>query len=140
MDSSSPSPPSSSPATDGKFRNWAELPPELISSILNRLDAMEILVHAQKVCRSWRRVCKDPSMWRKIDIRNLPMCDYDYVSMCRHAVDRSQGGLVEIEIWEFGSDDLLNYIADRLGYVSLYLSVTQKHANFGFLQANFDFT
>ncbi|CAH8385832.1 unnamed protein product [Eruca vesicaria subsp. sativa] len=37
---------------------------------------------------------------------------YDSVIMCRHAVDRSQGGLVEIDIWYFGTDSLLNYIAD----------------------------
>ncbi|KAG2330730.1 hypothetical protein Bca52824_001910 [Brassica carinata] len=52
------------------IRSWAELPPELISSILLGLNSIEILEKAQKVCRSWRRVCKDPSMWRKIDMYN----------------------------------------------------------------------
>ncbi|XP_023634256.1 putative F-box/LRR-repeat protein 23 [Capsella rubella] len=37
----------------------------------------------------------------------------DLESMCRNAVDRSQGGLLEIDIWDYGTDDLLNYIADR---------------------------
>ncbi|ESQ38046.1 hypothetical protein EUTSA_v10028911mg [Eutrema salsugineum] len=87
---------------EAECRNWAEVPPELTSSILHRLGAIEILENAQKVCRSWRRICKDPSMWRKIDMRN----DLDVFGnlkpglekMCRHAVDRSQGGLLEIEI------------------------------------------
>lgn len=39
---------------------------------------------------------------------------YNREIMWRHAVDRSQGGLLEIDISCFGSDSLLNYIADRL--------------------------
>ncbi|ESQ38044.1 hypothetical protein EUTSA_v10029272mg [Eutrema salsugineum] len=102
------------PKPYGEYRNWAELPPELTSEILHRLGAFEMLKTAQKVCRSWRDVCKDPLMWRKIDMRNLWdfRYDYDLEKMCRHAVDRSQGGLVEIDIWYFGTDKLLNYIAD----------------------------
>ncbi|XP_024010097.1 F-box protein SKIP19 [Eutrema salsugineum] len=110
---------SSSPTQtkDEEPRNWAELPPELTASILLRLGAFEILESAQKVCMPWRRVSKDPSMWRKIDMRNLGngrSFYYDFESMCRHAIDRSEGGLVEINIGDFGSDSLLTYIADRL--------------------------
>ncbi|CAH8380907.1 unnamed protein product [Eruca vesicaria subsp. sativa] len=32
--------------------------------------------------------------------------DYDLEIMCPHAVDRSQGGLVEIDLWYFGTDNL----------------------------------
>ncbi|CAE6137812.1 unnamed protein product [Arabidopsis arenosa] len=91
----------------GEYINWTELPPELTSAILHRLGAIEILENAQKVCRSWRRVCKDPSMWRKIDMHNLgdlEDMDYNLEIMCRHA---------EIDIWYFGTDGLLNYIAYR---------------------------
>ncbi|KAF8112188.1 hypothetical protein N665_0066s0062 [Sinapis alba] len=98
---------------DGECRNWAELPYELTSSILSRLDTIDILENAQKVCTTWRRVCKDPSMWRKIVMRRrLGNLEYDQESMFPHAVDRSQGGLVEIDIWYFATDSLLNYIAD----------------------------
>ncbi|XP_019090167.1 PREDICTED: F-box protein SKIP19-like [Camelina sativa] len=97
----------------GEYRNWAELPLELTSSILHRLGAIEILKNAEKVCRSWRRVCKDPSMWRKIDMHNSEDMECNLEIMCHHAIDRSQGGLVEIDLWYFGTDDLLNYIADR---------------------------
>ncbi|XP_048606903.1 F-box protein SKIP19-like [Brassica napus] len=100
----------------GRHGNWADLPPELMSSILLRIGAIDVLENAQRVCRSWRRVCKDPSMWSKIDMRNdgdLEDMDYDPEIICRHAVDRSQGGLVEIDIGYFGTDDLLNYIAVR---------------------------
>ncbi|KAL0681545.1 hypothetical protein Bca4012_048392 [Brassica carinata] len=83
---------------DGEYKNWAELSSELTSSILQRLSLVEILENAQKVCTSWRHVCKDPSMWRKIVMHNLGNLWYDREIMCRHVVDRSQGGLIEIEI------------------------------------------
>ncbi|XP_010422434.1 PREDICTED: F-box protein SKIP19-like [Camelina sativa] len=120
----------------GEYRNWAELPPELTSSILHRLGAIEILENAQKVCRSWRRVCKDPSMWRKIDMHNSDDMECDLEIMCRHAVDRSQGGLVEIDLWYFGTDDLLNYIADRSSNLrSLRLKRCSYITDDGFVEA-----
>ncbi|KAF2576044.1 hypothetical protein F2Q70_00000178 [Brassica cretica] len=67
----SPEPPLLTQAMkDGECRSWAELPSELTSSILSRLSSIDILENAQKVCTSWRRVCKDTAMWRKIDMRN----------------------------------------------------------------------
>ncbi|KAL0847674.1 hypothetical protein Bca101_020920 [Brassica carinata] len=102
---------------DGGYRDWAGLPPEITSSILSRLNTVEILEKAQGVCKSWHRVCKEPSMWRKINMHNdLGFVGLStrsrHVAMCRHAVDRSQGGLVEIDIWYFCTDSLLNHIAD----------------------------
>ncbi|KAG2330789.1 hypothetical protein Bca52824_001969 [Brassica carinata] len=108
---------------DGECRNWAELPSDLTSSILRRLGSIDVLENAQKVCTSWRRVCKDPALWRKIDMCNSGDLGEDlaYLTltlginleiMCRHAVDLSRGGLVEIDIWHFATDSLLNYIAD----------------------------
>lgn len=64
----------------------------------------------------WRKVCKDPLMWRKIDMQNdgdLEAMDYDLEEMCRHAVDRSSGYLVDINIEYFGTDELLEYITNR---------------------------
>ncbi|CAA7046999.1 unnamed protein product [Microthlaspi erraticum] len=119
MGSSSSSQSSLPPAAmkDRGYINWAELPPELTSSILVRLGAIDILENAQRVCTSWRRVCKDPFMWRKIVMHErgylTDRVKYELAIMCRHAVDRSQGGLLEIEIWHFATDSLLTYIADR---------------------------
>ncbi|KAG2329399.1 hypothetical protein Bca52824_000579 [Brassica carinata] len=53
---------------DGRYRDWAGLPPDLTWSILSRLSTAEILEKAQGVCKSWHRVCKEPSMWRKINM------------------------------------------------------------------------
>ncbi|XP_010455876.2 PREDICTED: putative F-box protein At4g05475 [Camelina sativa] len=108
---SSPLPPA---MKNGEYRrNWAELPPELTLSILIRLSPIEILHNAQKVCRSWRRVCIDPSMWRKIDLRNCRLDDFAFDRFCRHGVDLSQGSLLEIDIEHFATDSLLTYIAER---------------------------
>ncbi|WZZ56764.1 hypothetical protein YC2023_056871 [Brassica napus] len=101
---------------EGEHRNWADLPPELTSLILQRLGAVEIVEKAEKVCRSWRSVGKDPSMWRKIEMRSLDPWQHKYhEKMCRHAVDRSQGGLVEIHPWNFCTNSLLSYIAHSSG-------------------------
>ncbi|KAK3039743.1 hypothetical protein RJ639_027400 [Escallonia herrerae] len=96
--------------------NWLELPRELTASILRRLGAIELLESAQKVCTTWRNICKDPAMWRTVDMRNsgrthaLP---YDLEKMTMHAVDLSCGQLEAVNIENFGSDQLLLYIADR---------------------------
>ncbi|KAG2684676.1 hypothetical protein I3843_10G084100 [Carya illinoinensis] len=103
-----------------QFRNWLELPRDVTASILLRLGAVEILTCAQKVCLLWRNLCKDLSMWRKIDMRNLgDLWDmpYDLETMCRHAVDRSCGQLVDINVEYFDTDELLHYIAESSSQV-----------------------
>ncbi|XP_010417631.1 PREDICTED: putative F-box/LRR-repeat protein 23 [Camelina sativa] len=98
--------------------NWAELPPELISSILIRLSTVDLL-KAQIVCRSWRRVSKDPSMWRIIELEDVASED-----MCRRAIDLSDGGLVEIfiDVKNLG-EAILAYMAERSSLLrSLILS------------------
>ncbi|KAI9122501.1 hypothetical protein K1719_006341 [Acacia pycnantha] len=96
-------------------RNWLDLPRDVTASILLKLGAVEILTSAQSVCTFWRSICKDPTMWRTIDMQNLgDFCNmpYDLEIMCRHAVDRSCGQLVDINVEYFGTDDLLKYITD----------------------------
>ncbi|GFQ00097.1 putative F-box/LRR-repeat protein 23 [Phtheirospermum japonicum] len=94
---------------------WVELPREITAAILHKLGAVEILTTAQNVCTTWRRVCRDPAMWRRIhipysgDLETTLHLD----RMCRHAVDLSQGHLTDISIEFFGSDDLLLYISQR---------------------------
>ncbi|KAE8716892.1 putative F-box/LRR-repeat protein 23 [Hibiscus syriacus] len=97
-------------------RNWLELPFDVTASILSRLGAVEILNSAQNVCSQWRNICKDPSMWRSIDMRNsgdLWDMDYDLEKMCIHAIDRSCGYLLDINVEYFGTDEILSYISER---------------------------
>ena len=48
--------------------NWLAMPEELMANILKRLRDVEILNNAVKVCTTWWRICKDPAMWKVIDI------------------------------------------------------------------------
>ncbi|CAF2110873.1 unnamed protein product [Brassica oleracea] len=123
---------------DGRY--WAGLPPELTWSILSHLGTVDILEKAQKVCKSWHSVCKEPSMWRKINMHNdLGFMDFltrsRHVAMCRNAVDRSQGGLVEIDIWYFGTDSLLNHISDSSRNLRTLRIAMCHEVNDGLLQA-----
>ncbi|CAN7009154.1 F-box protein SKIP19 [Brassica rapa] len=133
---SPPSPSLTPEMKDGEYSNWSELPTELTSSILQRLGPIEVLENAQKVCTSWRRVSKDPAMWRKIVMHKVEGLGCNLDIMCRHAVDRSQGGLVEIEIWDFGTDSLINYIADSSsGLRSLKLAKSFQVTDDGLTEA-----
>lgn len=44
------------------------------------------------------------------ELRNM---DYDLAKMCVHAVDRSCGHLLDINVEYFGTDALLRYISER---------------------------
>lgn len=103
-------------------RNWTELPEDVTASILSRLGAIEILTSAQMVCATWNNICKDPLMWCTIDLRDLDHqkhIHYDLEKMCRHAVDRSSGNLVCINVEDFSSDELLTYITNWYSNVNL---------------------
>ncbi|KAH6790177.1 hypothetical protein C2S51_005183 [Perilla frutescens var. frutescens] len=96
---------------------WIELPRDVTANILKRLGAREILKSAEKVCSSWWKVCQDPIMWRVIELckcnpKHLDE-EKDYTIMCRRAVERSKGDLVDLTIDVFADDQLINYIADR---------------------------
>ncbi|KAJ9566044.1 hypothetical protein OSB04_002010 [Centaurea solstitialis] len=122
-------------------RDWLQMPDEIMGGmILQRLNAIQILESVQKVCRNWRRICKDPAMWRVIDFdiytyisyqKNdfyyyscilFPKNDFDYYSymsytmnylekLCKQAVDRSCGELIDIRLKGYGNDDLIDHIS-----------------------------
>ncbi|POO04161.1 F-box domain containing protein [Trema orientale] len=100
-------------------RNWLELPRDVTASILTRLGAIKILTSCQMVCKAWLEICWDPLMWRAIDMRidDGPDLNFDLEKMCRDAVDRSCGELVDINIEHSATDELLRYITDRKFYL-----------------------
>ncbi|KAJ0618670.1 putative F-box domain-containing protein [Helianthus annuus] len=101
-------------------RNWLELPSDLMLNILQRLGVFDRLENAQKVCTAWRQICKDPAMWRLVYIdryssgKDRLRCK----DMCKHAVNRSRGQLLDLTIIGFCDNNLLQYVADR--YVCMY--------------------
>ncbi|XP_030510400.2 F-box protein SKIP19 [Cannabis sativa] len=100
---------STKPTPPGEIRNWLDLPRDVTASILSRLGAIEIMTSAQMVCKMWLDICKDPLMWRTIDMRNLgdPGYGLDFIKMCSNVIDRSCGQLVDLNIEYFGTDGLL---------------------------------
>lgn len=97
-------------------RNWTELPDDITASILSRLKTVEILRTAQRVCMTWRRICKENSLvWQSIDIldERYINLNYDMDKVCRHVIDLSSGNLVDISIEYIGTDQLLKYLAER---------------------------
>ncbi|OIT34129.1 PREDICTED: putative F-box/LRR-repeat protein 23 [Nicotiana attenuata] len=110
---------------------WVELPREITMDILQRLGAMEIVESAQRVCSTWWKVCHDPAMWSVVDLKNegdnfkMP---WVLDKICRIAVDRSQGQLLKISIDNFGSIDMINYIAERSSQLR-HLRVVKCYSN-----------
>ncbi|KAJ9565946.1 hypothetical protein OSB04_001912 [Centaurea solstitialis] len=114
-------------------RDWLQMPDEIMGGmILQRLGAIDILMNAQKVCRNWRRICKDPAMWRVIDFDiytyisyqtndfyYYSYISYSYVSntmnylekLTKHAVDCSCGELIDIRLKGFATNDLIDHIS-----------------------------
>ena len=103
------------PKVKESFKNWLDLPSDLLASILHRIGVIDILENAQKVCTTWRKICKEPAMWKVIHM-DTASCSHTRAQlrvMCKNAVDRSQGQLVDISILGFCNNELLKYIADR---------------------------
>ncbi|XP_040382662.1 LOW QUALITY PROTEIN: putative F-box/LRR-repeat protein 9 [Oryza brachyantha] len=90
-------------------RDWSELPPDALSVVFAKLGAVEILMGAGLVCRSWLRAGKQPRLWRRVDMahHHAACC-----AMANVAVDLSDGRLEVFEPNSFVNDDLLVYVAD----------------------------
>lgn len=100
------------PSVEG--RNWAELSPDALSVIFGKVGAVEILMGAGRVCRAWRRVAREPLLWRRVDMTRLDHLDEaEMEAMARMAVDWSAGRMEEFSVARFGSDELFLYIAER---------------------------
>jgi hypothetical protein len=93
--------------------NWLELPKDITSNILQRLDTFEIVTSACLVCPLWWNICKDPLMWRTIRMTDSYNSNYNLVDICRFAIKRSHGHLENIFVKYFGTDELLQCIAVR---------------------------
>ncbi|GAU50715.1 hypothetical protein TSUD_123680 [Trifolium subterraneum] len=118
-----------------RMPNWLELPIDLTKNILQRLDTIEIVTSAN-VCPLWWNICKDPLMWRTINMSGFQIRQYDFSCLekiCRCAIDLSRGHLEDIDISFFGTDDLLEYMAHRASYLRrLRLFRCREISNKGF--------
>ncbi|KAK9706986.1 hypothetical protein RND81_07G165400 [Saponaria officinalis] len=113
-------------------RSLVELPRDVSLNILRRLDQVEILESAQFVCKPWYDICKDPSLWRCIRFKDLedleiyrlnllfkeepkrePKRVFNHEKMVFNAIDRSAGGLIDLDIEGFLPDGICSYVASR---------------------------
>ncbi|KAI3508586.1 hypothetical protein L1887_23594 [Cichorium endivia] len=97
-----------------QIRNWLDLPLDVMVNILYRIGVIDILENAQKVCTTWRKICKDPAMWRVIHMGKFLYRQHPQIQdMCKVAVNRSEGQLVDFSIVGFANAELLRHVADR---------------------------
>ncbi|MED6121509.1 hypothetical protein PIB30_030937 [Stylosanthes scabra] len=70
------------------------------------------------MCGVWRHICKDPLMWRTLNMRILHtrhrrLTGHTLDKLCHRAVDRSNGLLEQIFLDQFVTGDLLLHIVNR---------------------------
>ncbi|XP_076942268.1 putative F-box/LRR-repeat protein 23 [Bidens hawaiensis] len=82
-------------------------------NILQRIGVVDRLENAQLVCTAWREICKDPAMWRVIHMEGYSEYPFRWAKMCKVAVDRSQGQLLDLTLIRCCDSKLLQYVADR---------------------------
>lgn len=100
------------------MRDWSELPVDVLSVVLAKLGAVEILMGGGLVCHSWLEAAKLPETWRCVDMAHHEFAaswmNRDFArAMAKVAVDRSDGRLEVFEAAKFVDDALLNYIGPR---------------------------
>ncbi|KAM7270079.1 hypothetical protein ACFE04_029293 [Oxalis oulophora] len=120
-------------------RNWLDLPEDVTAQILMKLDAIDILSNVSQVCVLWWRLCKDSSMWQRINVvgkrDDLLLLGYDLAKLCREAVNRSEGQLIEINIDYICTDELLQYIAERSSGLKCLRLVSSRVTYKGMIKA-----
>jgi hypothetical protein len=112
-------PPEETPA-----RDWSLLPLDALSSVFVRVGAVDILMGAGLVCRSWLQAAKVPDVWRVVDMEShhavFEKRHFVLRAMAKAAVDRSDGQLRIFAGKEFVTDELIRYIVERCFSLSLY--------------------
>jgi len=105
------------PENNGKeeWRDWAELPRDVLLAVLNRLDHINILTGPDRVCNPWRKATMDePDLWRRIDMRFHCYSFYhrEFLEMMRAAMRRSAGRCEAFRVEGYVEEEMLSLVGD----------------------------
>ncbi|KAE9584646.1 putative F-box domain, leucine-rich repeat domain, L domain-containing protein [Lupinus albus] len=119
--------------------NWVELPRDITRMILKKLSVIDFILNAQYVSCEWRNICKDPLMWCTIKMAYVwintdrCLCLSKLNKICRYVIDLSSGHLNHIFIYDFGDNNLLEYIVNSSNEIRIlglkYCSIEEKKLN-----------
>ncbi|CAJ2640721.1 unnamed protein product [Trifolium pratense] len=93
--------------------NWLELPKDVTSKIIQLLGVVEMVMNARQVCPMWREICKDPLMWKNIEMINCFKSPHNLEKICMYAIDQGGDHVEEINIEYFATDELIKHLAER---------------------------
>nr|XP_040244514.1 putative F-box/LRR-repeat protein 23 [Aegilops tauschii subsp. strangulata] len=112
-----------------RARDWSLLPLDVLSSIFIRIGAVDVLMGAGLVCRSWLEAAKLPEVWRAVDMDKhevvFTKCNVVLRAMAKAAVDRADGQLRSFAGKLFVTNELIKYIVERCFFLP-YLAFCSK--------------
>lgn len=115
--------------------DWSKLAQDALCLVFVKLGAVEVLMSAGLVCRSWLQAAKLPDpLWQSLDLERLhsklPLKNKQALrAMAKAAVDRAGGRLEAFTAEWFVDDELLCYIASRCSALLLSAHVNQMFSN-----------
>lgn len=88
------------------------MPAEIMLLIFLKLGVVDVLVNVQNVCSYWRKLAKDPILFRSLDFQGAENFKLDQLKrLAKEAVDRSQGQLLKFSSTEhLGWEEILLYV------------------------------
>ncbi|KAF5187515.1 F-box protein skip19 [Thalictrum thalictroides] len=105
-----------------EVRNWLDLPREIMILIFMKLGQVDIILIAQNVCSSWRKLANEPQLYRTITVQYQdflryfdfkPLSSGKFAMLFKEAFRRSCGQLVGISCETLLDQDLLNYVVGK---------------------------
>ncbi|KAL5730831.1 hypothetical protein ACHQM5_003622 [Ranunculus cassubicifolius] len=78
--------------------------------IFLKLGVIDLLLNAQSVCSSWRKLAKEPQLYRRIDVNRI--WSHPKKRLTIEAIDRSCGQLLDFSLIYVTKLDVLQHIAN----------------------------